>query len=111
MPMMHVYVARAHVRGDAANRSIISAMPGRPVPQVMVQCGGTLATACCPEWRRCRRPRIIGHPFLLGGGWEGIGNTLSRRAAAKPTFIVTPTAPLAEAICGAGFVDDLASAS
>ena len=32
-------------------------------------------------------------------------------ANAAPTLIVTPTAPLAAAICGAGSVDDLASAS
>ena len=31
-------------------------------------------------------------------------------ANAAPTFIVTPTAPLAAAMCGAGSVDDLASA-
>ena len=32
-------------------------------------------------------------------------------ANAAPTFIVTPTAPLAAAICGAESEDDLASAS
>ena len=54
----------------------------------MVQRGGTLAKACFPGWRRCRRPRIIRLPFLLGGRWGGIGNAPSAGAYSRGVWWV-----------------------
>ena len=49
----------------------------------MVQRGGRLAEACFPGWLHCRQPRIIGLPFLLWGGWEGIGKALIFQDSSK----------------------------
>ena len=67
----------------------------RPEPEalksglaVVVQRGGTLAKACFPGWLHCRRPRIIGLPFLLEGGLEGIGNAVIFQGSC---YSVSPT--------------------
>ena len=56
----------------APPRSMAAALGLKSGLAILVQCGGTLAKACFLGWRQCRRPRIIGPPFLLKSVWEGI---------------------------------------